>query len=39
MLIPLPGSSHLFCHGGWQAVLEAMRSFLASASVADERRR
>lgn len=27
-LIPLPGSSHLFYHGDWQAVLEAMVSFL-----------
>jgi len=27
-LIPLPGSSHLFYHGDWQAVLEATLSFL-----------
>ena len=27
-LIPLPGSSHLFYHGDWPAVLEAMLSFL-----------
>jgi pimeloyl-ACP methyl ester carboxylesterase/DNA-binding CsgD family transcriptional regulator len=27
-LIPLPGSSHLFYHGDWLAVLEAMLSFL-----------
>ncbi|MGO9139828.1 MAG: alpha/beta fold hydrolase, partial [Streptosporangiaceae bacterium] len=27
-LIPLPGSSHLFYHGEWTAVLEAMLSFL-----------
>jgi pimeloyl-ACP methyl ester carboxylesterase/DNA-binding CsgD family transcriptional regulator len=27
-LIPLPGSSHLFYHGDWQAVLEAMLGFL-----------
>jgi pimeloyl-ACP methyl ester carboxylesterase/DNA-binding CsgD family transcriptional regulator len=28
-LIPLPGSSHLFYHGDWPAVLEAMLSFLS----------
>ena len=28
-LIPLPGSSHLFYHGDWLAVLEAMLSFLS----------
>src|SRR5213078_2884646 len=27
-LIPLPGSSHLFYHGDWSAVLEAMLGFL-----------
>ncbi len=27
-LIPLPGTSHLFYHGDWQAVLEATLSFL-----------
>lgn len=27
-LIPLPGSSHLFYHGDWQAVLEATLGFL-----------
>jgi pimeloyl-ACP methyl ester carboxylesterase len=27
-LIPLPGSSHLFYHGDWVGVLEAMLSFL-----------
>jgi pimeloyl-ACP methyl ester carboxylesterase/DNA-binding CsgD family transcriptional regulator len=27
-LIPLPGSSHLFYHGDWQAVLEATVGFL-----------
>src|SRR6201981_2699915 len=27
-LIPLPGSSHLFYHGDWLAVLEAMLDFL-----------
>jgi pimeloyl-ACP methyl ester carboxylesterase/DNA-binding CsgD family transcriptional regulator len=27
-LIPLPGSSHLFYHGDWTGVLEAMLSFL-----------
>ncbi|HEY2075982.1 MAG TPA: alpha/beta fold hydrolase [Streptosporangiaceae bacterium] len=27
-LIPLPGSSHLFYHGDWQAVLEAVLGFL-----------
>jgi pimeloyl-ACP methyl ester carboxylesterase/DNA-binding CsgD family transcriptional regulator len=28
VLIPLPGSSHLFYHGDWLAVLEAMLGFL-----------
>jgi pimeloyl-ACP methyl ester carboxylesterase/DNA-binding CsgD family transcriptional regulator len=28
-LVPLPGSSHLFYHGDWQAVLDATLSFLA----------
>jgi pimeloyl-ACP methyl ester carboxylesterase/DNA-binding CsgD family transcriptional regulator len=28
-LIPLPGSSHLFYHGDWQAVMDAMLGFLA----------
>ncbi len=28
-LIPLPGSSHLFYHGDWPAVLDAMLSFLS----------
>jgi pimeloyl-ACP methyl ester carboxylesterase/DNA-binding CsgD family transcriptional regulator len=28
-LIPLPGSSHLFYHGDWPAVLEAVLDFLA----------
>ena len=27
-LVPLPGSSHLFYHGDWSAVLEAMLGFL-----------
>jgi pimeloyl-ACP methyl ester carboxylesterase/DNA-binding CsgD family transcriptional regulator len=27
-LIPLPGSSHLYYHGDWQAVLDAMLGFL-----------
>jgi DNA-binding CsgD family transcriptional regulator len=27
-LIPLPGSSHLFYHGDWPAVLEAVLDFL-----------
>jgi pimeloyl-ACP methyl ester carboxylesterase len=27
-LIPLPGSSHLFYHGDWAAVLEAILGFL-----------
>ncbi|MGN6175892.1 MAG: alpha/beta fold hydrolase [Streptosporangiaceae bacterium] len=27
-LIPLPGSSHLYYHGDWKAVLEAVTSFL-----------
>jgi DNA-binding NarL/FixJ family response regulator len=28
-LIPLPGSSHLFYHGDWKAVLDAMTGFLS----------
>jgi pimeloyl-ACP methyl ester carboxylesterase/DNA-binding CsgD family transcriptional regulator len=28
-LIPLPGSSHLYYHGDWQAVLEAVLGFLS----------
>jgi pimeloyl-ACP methyl ester carboxylesterase/DNA-binding CsgD family transcriptional regulator len=28
-LVPLPGSSHLFYHGDWPAVLEAMLGFLS----------
>ena len=28
-LIPLPGSSHLYYHGDWQAVLDAMLGFLS----------
>jgi pimeloyl-ACP methyl ester carboxylesterase/DNA-binding CsgD family transcriptional regulator len=28
-LIPLPGSSHLFYHGDWQSVLEAMLGFVS----------
>jgi len=31
-LIPLPGSSHLFYHGDWPAVLEAMLGFLGEAA-------
>jgi len=31
-LIPLPGSSHLFYHGDWPAVLEAMLGFLCEPS-------
>jgi pimeloyl-ACP methyl ester carboxylesterase/DNA-binding CsgD family transcriptional regulator len=27
-LIPLPGSSHLFYHGDWQSILDAMLGFL-----------
>ena len=27
-LVPLPGSSHLFYHGDWSAVLETMLGFL-----------
>ena len=27
-LIPLPGSSHLYYHGDWQAVLDALTAFL-----------
>jgi pimeloyl-ACP methyl ester carboxylesterase/DNA-binding CsgD family transcriptional regulator len=28
-LIPLPGTSHLYYHGNWQSVLEAMLGFLS----------
>jgi pimeloyl-ACP methyl ester carboxylesterase/DNA-binding CsgD family transcriptional regulator len=28
-LVPLPGSSHLYYHGDWQAVLDAMLDFLS----------
>jgi pimeloyl-ACP methyl ester carboxylesterase/DNA-binding CsgD family transcriptional regulator len=28
VLVPLPGSSHLFYHGDWEAVLEAVLAFL-----------
>ena len=31
-LIPLPGSSHLFYHGAWTEVLDAMLGFLVSSS-------
>jgi len=31
-LIPLPGSSHLFYHGDWQAVLDAMVGFLGQSA-------
>jgi len=31
VLIPLPGSSHLFYHGDWPAVAEAMLGFLSEA--------
>jgi pimeloyl-ACP methyl ester carboxylesterase/DNA-binding CsgD family transcriptional regulator len=36
-LIPLPGSSHLFYHGDWQAVLEAMLGFLREPASAGPR--
>ena len=32
-LVPLPGTSHLYYHGEWAAVLEAMLGFLAGAGV------
>ncbi|ONH26974.1 helix-turn-helix transcriptional regulator [Pseudofrankia asymbiotica] len=31
-LIPLPGSSHLYYHGEWEAVLDAVLTFLAQPS-------
>jgi pimeloyl-ACP methyl ester carboxylesterase/DNA-binding CsgD family transcriptional regulator len=36
-LIPLPGSSHLFYHGDWQAVLDAMLGFLCEPASAGPR--
>jgi len=36
-LIPLPGSSHLFYHGEWPAVLEAVAGFLAEPAGAGPR--
>ncbi len=33
-LIPLPGSSHLYYHGDWRAVLEAMTGFLDEPALA-----
>ncbi len=36
-LIPLPGSSHLFYHGDWGGVLEAMLGFLCEAAGAGPR--
>ncbi|HYA51803.1 MAG TPA: hypothetical protein VEG33_11585, partial [Streptosporangiaceae bacterium] len=37
-LIALPGSSHLFRHGGWLAVLEAMPGFLCESASLGPRR-
>jgi pimeloyl-ACP methyl ester carboxylesterase/DNA-binding CsgD family transcriptional regulator len=36
-LIPLPGSSHLFYHGDWQAVADAMLAFLCEPATAGPR--
>jgi len=36
-LIPLPGSSHLFYHGDWRAVLDAMLGFLCEPASAGPR--
>jgi DNA-binding CsgD family transcriptional regulator len=36
-LIPLPGSSHLFYHGDWRAVLDAMLGFLCEPEVSGAR--
>ena len=36
-LIPLPGSSHLFYHGDWRSVLDAMLGFLSEPSTAGPR--
>jgi pimeloyl-ACP methyl ester carboxylesterase len=36
-LIPLPGSSHLYYHGDWQAVLDAVLAFLAEPAVSRPR--
>ena len=36
-LIPLPGSSHLFYHGDWQAVTEATLDFLCQPATAGPR--
>lgn len=36
-LVPLPGSSHVFYHGDWPAVLDAMLSFLSEPANAKPR--
>jgi pimeloyl-ACP methyl ester carboxylesterase/DNA-binding CsgD family transcriptional regulator len=36
-LVPLPGSSHVFYHGDWPAVLDAMLSFLSEPGTAKPR--
>jgi pimeloyl-ACP methyl ester carboxylesterase/DNA-binding CsgD family transcriptional regulator len=36
-LIPLPGSSHLFYHGDWLAVLDAVLGFLCEPAIAGPR--
>jgi pimeloyl-ACP methyl ester carboxylesterase/DNA-binding CsgD family transcriptional regulator len=36
-LVPLPGSSHLFYYGDWQAVLEAVLAFLCEPATAGPR--
>jgi pimeloyl-ACP methyl ester carboxylesterase/DNA-binding CsgD family transcriptional regulator len=36
-LIPLPGSSHLYYHGDWQAALDAVLGFLAEPGVTGPR--
>ena len=37
-LIPLPGTSHLYYHGDWPAVLDAMLGFLGSRTARPRRR-
>jgi len=36
-LIPMPGSSHLFYHGDWSAVLDAMLDFLSEPATPEPR--
>jgi pimeloyl-ACP methyl ester carboxylesterase/DNA-binding CsgD family transcriptional regulator len=37
VLVPLPGSSHLFYHGDWAAVLQAILDFLRRPAPAEQR--